>query len=70
MIFHHFNHINVCFVLFIMYIHIYARMHTQTHTHTRFDYHIFIKNMAKLKHAIWDVSSNFVANRYFSRLLT
>ncbi|XP_017882275.1 iron-sulfur cluster assembly 2 homolog, mitochondrial [Ceratina calcarata] len=29
-----------------------------------------IGNMAKLKHAIWSVSSNFVANRYFSRLLT
>ncbi|KOX79828.1 hypothetical protein WN51_11439 [Melipona quadrifasciata] len=26
--------------------------------------------MAKLKHTIWNVSSNFVANRYFSRLLT
>ncbi|XP_006620766.1 iron-sulfur cluster assembly 2 homolog, mitochondrial [Apis dorsata] len=26
--------------------------------------------MAKLKHAIWNISSNFVANRYFSRLLT
>ncbi|KAF3422359.1 hypothetical protein E2986_09075 [Frieseomelitta varia] len=26
--------------------------------------------MAKLKHTIWNVSSNFAANRYFSRLLT
>ncbi|CAK9807337.1 Iron-sulfur cluster assembly 2 homolog, mitochondrial [Anthophora plagiata] len=26
--------------------------------------------MAKLKRAIWSLSSNFVANRYFSRLLT
>ncbi|CAK9822013.1 Iron-sulfur cluster assembly 2 homolog, mitochondrial [Anthophora retusa] len=26
--------------------------------------------MAKLKRAIWGLSSNFVANRYFSRLLT
>ncbi|CAL7933040.1 unnamed protein product [Xylocopa violacea] len=25
--------------------------------------------MAKLKHAMWNVSSNFVANRYFSQLL-
>ncbi|XP_050580974.1 iron-sulfur cluster assembly 2 homolog, mitochondrial isoform X1 [Bombus affinis] len=29
-----------------------------------------IENMAKLKRAIWNVSSNFAANRYFSRLLT
>ncbi|XP_032664671.1 iron-sulfur cluster assembly 2 homolog, mitochondrial isoform X1 [Odontomachus brunneus] len=29
-----------------------------------------IKNMAKLSHAVWDLSSNFAANRYFSRLLT
>ncbi|XP_076764747.1 iron-sulfur cluster assembly 2 homolog, mitochondrial-like [Xylocopa sonorina] len=28
------------------------------------------KNMAKLKHVMWSVSSNFVANRYFSQLLT
>ncbi|XP_014470972.1 PREDICTED: iron-sulfur cluster assembly 2 homolog, mitochondrial isoform X1 [Dinoponera quadriceps] len=26
--------------------------------------------MAKLSHAVWDLSSNFAANRYFSRLLT
>ncbi|XP_060815042.1 iron-sulfur cluster assembly 2 homolog, mitochondrial isoform X1 [Bombus pascuorum] len=29
-----------------------------------------IENMVKLKRAIWNVSSNFAANRYFSRLLT
>ncbi|XP_043595307.1 iron-sulfur cluster assembly 2 homolog, mitochondrial [Bombus pyrosoma] len=29
-----------------------------------------IENMTKLKRAIWNVSSNFAANRYFSRLLT
>ncbi|XP_020293610.1 iron-sulfur cluster assembly 2 homolog, mitochondrial [Pseudomyrmex gracilis] len=26
--------------------------------------------MAKVTHAVWDLSSNFAANRYFSRLLT
>lgn len=28
------------------------------------------RNMAKLTHAVWSLSSNFTANRYFSRLLT
>ncbi|XP_076298470.1 iron-sulfur cluster assembly 2 homolog, mitochondrial [Lasioglossum baleicum] len=34
------------------------------------DYFTLVRNMAKLKYTIWGLSSNFVANRYFSRLLT